>query len=115
MEVIIKTKGLSIKSCPTEFIEEKLKGLEKLMPQNIGEKIEVEVGKVSAHHNKGNIYRAEIYVEMPKGALLRAVSEKENIRTAVLDAKKEFEIQLKKYKEKPMAEMNRSRQAEEFE
>jgi ribosomal subunit interface protein len=110
MEIIIKLKGLTIKACPREFVEEKLKSLEKLMPQNLGTKVEVEASRTTMHHNKGDIYRAEIQVEMPKSVLLRAVSEKERLDMALLDAKKELEIQLKKYKEKPVAERNKERE-----
>ncbi|HOS88020.1 MAG TPA: ribosome-associated translation inhibitor RaiA [Candidatus Pacearchaeota archaeon] len=100
MEIRIKTKNLILNPKLEKFILDKLKNLQKFFPKNAIQIIDVEIGITTFHHQKGNIYSAEIQTETPTGNLLRAYSEKEKIETAILDAKEGLEVQLMKFKEK---------------
>lgn len=80
-------------------IRQELKNLEKFYDGRLAPMIKVEVGKTTAHHQKGKIYRAEI--NLPAlGRLLRAEEAAESIHTAVNTVKEEIERQIKKFKEK---------------
>ena len=100
MEIRIKTKNLKLNPKLEKFIQDKLKVLQKFFPANAVKIIDVEIGMTSRHHQKGDIYSAEIQTETPLGRVLRAYSEKDKIEIAILDAKKEIEAQFVKFKER---------------
>jgi ribosomal subunit interface protein len=90
------------------FVNEKLGKLHKLLPQNFTGKIEVELGLTNTKHQKGDIYFAEAQMEMPKGKKVIAISEKDNIKTAIIELKEALEFQIRKYKEKFETEKKRA-------
>lgn len=82
-----------------DHIQEKLKNLQKFYDGRLASQIRVEVGRITGHHQKGKIYRAEI--NLPAfGRLLRAEEAAESVHTAINVVKKEIERQVKKFKEK---------------
>lgn len=84
-----------------EHIRRELKNLQKFHDHQVAQSIKVEVGKITAHHKKGKVYRAEI--NMPAfGRMLRAEEAAENIHTAINIVKEEMERQIKEFKEKRM-------------
>lgn len=90
------------------FINKHIGSLVRFLPENSKGMIEVEVGLLSKHHQKGDIYSAEILIPEPMGKMLRAYSEKENTEMAITDAKHEIETQLIKFKDKRITERKRS-------
>jgi len=58
---------------------------------------EVEVGKVTRHHKKGDFFRAEIHVRLP-GKLVYAASENDDLYVSINAARKEAEKQIASYK-----------------
>ena len=107
MKKIIKTTNTELTSYLEKLIEDKLLEVEKVLKGTPGLFAEIEVGLTSKHHKKGNIYRAEIQIQVP-GKLLRAVSEKEDFRAALTDAKNEIKLQVKQYKDKTVSEKRRA-------
>ena len=61
--------------------------------------VEVDIGKTTAHHNNGEIFRAEVNV-MVKGKVLRAVSDKEDLYAAIDDVRDSMIDELKGAKDK---------------
>ena len=59
---------------------------------------EVEIGKTTEHHKKGEIYRAEIHVRLP-GNLVYAEAEHEDLYAAINAAHKEARRQILANKE----------------
>jgi len=100
MKIKVKATNIELTEYLSKFIETKYKPLEKFLPEMSGLIAEVEIGKTTRHHKKGDVYRAEIQIEVPNGKLLRAVSETDDLRKAMTEAKKELQLQIKKYKEK---------------
>ena len=99
MQIRIKETEIKINRGIYSFLEKKIKALKKFLPDIPEPIIEVELGLTTRHHQKGNIYRAEIQILMPKKRIFRAVSEKENLRSAIIEAQKEMEAQLIKRKD----------------
>ncbi|MFA5086801.1 MAG: HPF/RaiA family ribosome-associated protein [Candidatus Paceibacterota bacterium] len=104
MEITIKTKDVKLNPGLEQFINKHIGVLGKFLPPNATGFIEVEIGLITKHHQKGDIYSAEILIEEPMGNVFRAYSEKPNIEMAVTDAKKEMEAQLTKFKDKLITE-----------
>ena len=108
----IKTSftGIPASSEVEEYIGKKLGFLEKLLShyaEDTNEALfEVEVGKTTEHHQKGNVYRAEINFTAG-GVRLRAVAVKDDLYAALDDAKDEMQKELRRNKEKQIAKDRR--------
>jgi ribosomal subunit interface protein len=98
MNINIKTKNITLNSALEVFIDDKIGGLEKFMNGTEPMIAEVDLSKTTNHHNKGDVFRAEIQIEVPQ-KLLRAESTRDDLRKAIVDVKNELQIQIKKYKE----------------
>lgn len=81
-----------------DYVNDKIGSLDKYFTGIL--EARVEVGVTSKHHQKGNIYRAEVNLEVPQKGILRAEAEKEDLYVAVNEVKEELQRQLKKFKEK---------------
>jgi putative sigma-54 modulation protein len=95
----IKVRNVEMTDAIREYVEGKLSGLEKFCEKYSPCDIRVEVGKESNHHNKGEIFRAEINMTIP-GEVLRAESTKDDLYAAIDDAKDELKRQLIDRKER---------------
>lgn len=94
----IKIKGTMIELTPAieAAVQEKIGGLEKYFDNIIG--CEVEVGRTTMHHQKGDVFMAEVNLEVPK-TLLRASAEAEDLYQAINDARDKMKQEITKYKE----------------
>ncbi len=107
MNIIIKTKNVKLTKDLQEFIEEKIGGLKRftkiLQKKDSFEKGKdfreffVEIEKETNHHKKGYIFRAEARVHLP-GKTLVAISEKDDLKRAIVEVKDELQQEIKKYK-----------------
>jgi ribosomal subunit interface protein len=80
------------------YIDKRVLGISKFVKG--GEMaVFVEVGKTTNHHKQGDIFRAEFNIEI-SGAKFYAFSEKEDLYTAIDDAKKEIIRQISSNKDR---------------
>ncbi len=107
MNIKIKGTNVELTDYLLKLIDQKIKKIEKLLPENPDLIIDVELEKTTRHHQKGDIFRVEVQVEVPGGKMLRAVSKKEDFRSALTDVREELEVQIKKHKEKISLEQRR--------
>lgn len=109
--MIVSIKATNFKLTPAlqEFIEEKLnRDLERFVPRmEYTPKIWVEVGKVSEHHRKGDVFRAEAQIDMPGQAGVRAAVEGEDLHVAIDQVRDDLKRQLVRYRDKRDAENRR--------
>jgi len=107
MDVIIKAKNLELTADLQKFINNKIGGLKKFTRifqkednfkggKSIGEFF-VEVERVTRHHRKGDIFRAEARIHLP-GKTLMAISRKDDLGRAIVEMKDELQREIKKYK-----------------
>ena len=85
MKITIKSTGLELTQPLRDYIENRLWSLNKFVDKWDLEGAvvaNVEVEKTTFHHQKGDIYRAEINLQLP-GQLLRAEAENKDIRAAI--------------------------------
>ena len=114
MKITIKATNVSLTPALREYTQIKLGSLEKFLKifqeetpkkflgkEKTRTEICVEIGKTSLHHHKGNFYRAEAQIKLPKKSL-RAEAQSEDLRTAICEIKDELQRALKKYKSKPI-------------
>ena len=97
----IRATNTTLTSAITDYVNAKLgkSVLEKFAGSYEILGVEVDIGKTSEHHNNGEIFRAEVNVEV-KGKILRAVSDKEDLCAAIDDVRDEIIKVLKDTKTK---------------
>jgi ribosomal subunit interface protein len=97
----IKATNYELTNEIRSIIDQKSAHFEKFMPVGDDEEVimNVEIGKVTDHHNQGLIYRAEFNIKY-KGQFKRSESTQENLRAAIEIASDELVRQIRKTKEK---------------
>ena len=105
MKIIIKTTNLELTSAIEEHVEQKIGSVDKLLDDMDRETVEarVEIGRITKHHQKGDIFRAEVNLTLP-GRLLRSVAEEGDLRTALDQVKNDIQREIKKYRGKKEAQ-----------
>jgi putative sigma-54 modulation protein len=98
MKIDIKGTNMELTEAIKDYVNEKIGGLEKFFDNIIEAK--VEVGKTSNHHQKGDVFRAEVNLDVPEKYVLRAEAVREDLYMAINEVKDDLQRQIKKYKEK---------------
>lgn len=96
MQINIKATKAKLTPEAHQIIEEKVSGLSHYCDCIIG--ADVEIGITSFHHRKGDIFFAEVNLEVP-GKLLRARAETEDIMQSINQVRDKLKIELNKYKD----------------
>jgi len=101
MQIIIKATNLELTSEIKEMVNEQIGSLQRFLNilENPDFEAFVEVGKISAHHKKGDVFRAECQLKLP-GKGLRSEAKAESLPLAVSAVKNDLQRQLKRYKER---------------
>lgn len=100
MKIIIKGTNIKLSPSISQYIEEKIGGLEKFLKKFNPELIEarVEVGKITRGQRQGDIFRAEINLSI-NGQLFRAEKTEESLMAAIDLVKDELAREIRKYKD----------------
>jgi len=110
MQIIIKTKNIELSGQLQSFIDKKIGGLKKFiggfenhsLPITEGRMLFdtfVEVERDSNHHNKGQVYKAEVKMYLP-GRNLFAKASADDITKAILEVREQLESEIRKHKGK---------------
>lgn len=98
MQLDIKAKNLELTPAIRTYAEAKLATLDaKVKRFGTAVSAEIEVGKTSRHHKKGEVFRAEVHVRLP-GKLVYAEALHSDLYTAIGNAKREAERQIMAHK-----------------
>lgn len=99
MEIKIKTTNFSLTPSIRDYLYEKLNALDKFLPNDESIFADVELAKTTRHHQKGDIFKAEVNLKVP-GRLIRAVAEEWDLHTAIDAVKDKLQKEIKVNKEK---------------
>ena len=100
MKKTIKSTNLTITSTISEYLDEKVKSIERLIdPNDSSAFCRVELEKTTDHHQAGKVYRAEFTISTGAG-VVRVESTEESIEAAIDEAKDEAVKQLRRRKDK---------------
>jgi putative sigma-54 modulation protein len=102
MKIKIKTTNIGLTPAIQTYVEEKINSLERFLPRDSSISADVEIGKTTRHHHKGDIFRAEANLTVP-GRLIRAVAEEWDLRVAIDMVKDELQREIKSNKEKNLS------------
>jgi putative sigma-54 modulation protein len=95
----IKGTGIDLTDAIKDAVESELSALDPLIERwGDAASADVEVGRTTNHHNKGEVYRAEVNLQIP-GKLLRAEDENEDLYVAIKNAAGHLRRELNKEKE----------------
>ncbi len=97
MIITIHGTGMELTPAIREYAEEKISSLEKFFDKIT--KAEIDLGMQSHHHNKGDIFYAEVTLDIP-GRVLRVVKEEPDLYKAIDKVKDHLKIELDSAKEK---------------
>lgn len=100
--MIITVHGTKIELTESlkQYAEEKILGLSKFFPHIT--KAQIDLGLISNHHQKGDIYYAEVNVHLPR-KIIRVVKEEADLYKAIDKVKDHLKVDLEKVKEKMRA------------
>jgi len=110
MKINIKGTNMELTEAIKDYVEEKIGSLDKFY-DNILE-ARVDVGKTTNHHQKGDVFRAEVNLEVPQKGVLRAEATREDLYMAINQVKDELQRQIKKFKEKQKGNYNNQAEPE---
>ncbi|KKW41690.1 MAG: Ribosomal subunit interface protein [Candidatus Magasanikbacteria bacterium GW2011_GWA2_56_11] len=97
MVITLNGTGIDLTDAIKVYAESKIAGLAKYF-DNIT-KAEIDVGITTHHHQKGQIYYAEVNLHVP-GRILRVAKQEENLYKAIDKVKDHFKVELEKMKGK---------------
>ncbi len=99
MNIIIKTKNIVLTESLEKFINEKIGKLEKFAKTLSKSSFDVfvEIQKESQHHKKGDVFVAEVIIDLP-GKKMMAKAHGEDLMKAIIESKDEMEREIKKHK-----------------
>jgi putative sigma-54 modulation protein len=102
MQITIKATNIELTEAIRDYVNKKFNAVSKFVRKSDESVLcRVEVGKVTHHHKKGEVFRAEGRIHID-GKELYAASEKEDLYAAVDDVKDELVRVLTSTKEKKM-------------
>ncbi|MCD6114900.1 ribosome-associated translation inhibitor RaiA [bacterium] len=108
MRINIKPVNVGLDQALIDWIYEKLGEIEKYLSDfESGEipggketiELNVEIGKTTRHHRKGDVFRAEAQLYLPK-ELIRVEATDNDLRAAIDQIKEQLYRKIKKYKRK---------------
>lgn len=101
MRIIIKGTNFKLTPSIRQYVEEKIGGLNKFLKRIDPETIEakVEVGKITRGQRHGDIFKAEVNLDI-NGHFIRAEQTEESLQAAIDLVKDELAEEIKHHKEK---------------
>jgi len=99
MTINIKATNITLTKNLKNYIREKIGSCQKFINTKFPPEVYVEIEKTTRHHKKGNIFRAEVNLVLPK-KLIRVEAKREDIYLAINETKDLLQRELKQYKSK---------------
>jgi len=111
MKINIKATKIELTDAIKSYVEEKINMLEKNLGSIKIVNCDVEVGLTSSHHNKGDIFRTELNLQLP-GELLRVEKTEKDLYKSIDKVKDHMTRSIAKYKEKRIDKNRRATKTE---
>lgn len=111
MNINLKATNLELTPAIRAYVEKKLEAAEKYLGQQKVVNCDVEVELITHHHHKGEIFRAEINLQLPHD-LLRVERTADDLYKAVDELKDHLAELIKRHKEKRLAKRRNTQQTD---
>lgn len=106
MNINIKTTGVTLTEAISEYVGKRLRKIEKLLGDDPTVICDLELARTTEHHQKGEIFRAEIHI-VAAGKNIYAASQKEDLYSAVDAMRDDVLRELKVKKDKSISFIRR--------
>ncbi len=107
MNINLKGTNITLTPAITEYTNKRLEKISNIINDDVSAQCDVELAKTTAHHNKGDIFRAEVHI-VGAGKNLYASSEKDDLYAAIDSVQDEILRELKVVKGKRISYIRRS-------
>lgn len=109
MTINIRAHDMELTQAIRDYAEEKMQSLEKFLDSI--RHIDIEVGRASGHHHKGDVYECRVNVQIG-GEVVQVERESEDLYKAIDKVRDHMRVELTEWKRK-MDERNREGAPEE--
>ncbi len=99
MKVNIKATKIKLTPAIKDYVQEKMDMLEKNLGSVKVVNCDVEVGMTTVHHQKGEIFRTEVNLQVP-GDLLRVEKVEKDLYKSIDNVKDHLTRSIRRYKQK---------------
>jgi putative sigma-54 modulation protein len=106
MNINLKGTNVTLSEAITAYVDKRLKKAAKLVGDDQAVRCDVELARTTSHHNKGEIFRAEVHIVGP-GKDIYVASEKEDLYAAIDAMRDEVLRELKAKKSKQISLIRR--------
>ena len=106
MNTNIKSTNVALSTAITDYADKRFNKIAKLLDHDPATQCDIELARTTAHHQKGEIFRAEIHI-VGAGKNLYAVAEKADLYAAIDGVRDEILRELKNQKEKRISFISR--------
>ena len=108
MRITLKTTGFTLTEAIAIYLERRMNAVSRLVKNFEGTTkkghaavmARVELAKTTRHHKKGDIFRAEVTLDVPGRAPFRAEAEAGDLRSAIDIVREELVEEVRSWKEK---------------
>lgn len=110
MRIELKETNLDLIPITKEYIHKKLQPLGRLVKryeQHAEMQMFLEIARTTKHHQKGNVFYAEITMELPK-SIIRAEATSVDVKTALDQVRDIVKRECQQYKEKYVMEARKN-------
>ncbi|OHA16811.1 MAG: ribosomal subunit interface protein [Candidatus Taylorbacteria bacterium RIFCSPHIGHO2_02_FULL_45_28] len=83
MNTHIKTTNIALTDAISDYVNKRLLKIEKLTNGDSSAQCDVELARTTTHHNKGEVFRAEIHLVGAAGLNIYTSIEREDLYTAI--------------------------------
>jgi putative sigma-54 modulation protein len=83
MNIKIRSANFDLTPAVDEYIDKKIASLGKFIPNESEVICDVEIGKTTEHHRSGDIFKAEVNMDIPGGSQIYAMAEAGDIYSAI--------------------------------
>ena len=100
MRIVMKGTNVDLTPSIKAYVEGKIGSLDKLLApfEKEGQiEVDVEIGRTTHHHHKGDVFRAEANIRLP-GRVLRAEKVATDMRTAIDRTRNTLRLEIVKYR-----------------
>lgn len=99
VNINIKSTNMELTDAISDYVNKRLSSIEKFVKNEEKVTAYVEVGKTTNHHKQGDVFVAEFNIEID-GTKFYTISERDDLYSAIDDAKEEIVRQITKSKDR---------------
>jgi putative sigma-54 modulation protein len=106
MNINIKTTAITLTPAISDYTNKKLEKIQTLLANDPSAICDIELAKTTSHHNKGEIFRAEIHI-VGAGKNMYASTEEADLYTAIDGVRDQIVYELSTDKSKKVSMLRR--------